>query len=378
MADSKLSALTELAAKPAATDELYIRDESEAASAESKRITASNLALLATTAGTALADNAILRADGTDSQQGSALTVSDPSSSIVTLATTVGNTLAIDATEPAAAAGASVAGKNVTITAQDAVASTDTDGAAAGGLVIITSGAAARRNSGNANGGNIRLAGGAGIGTGTAGQVEVTSTASGTVPGLTFVGDTNTGISNGAAGDVLSFITGGSSIAAINTAGLTASSNNAYDIASFRNISSLSGNITQSNPTGGATCVIGQIHESLTLSTSGTTTDTTANLLPANSLILGVTARVTTTITTATDWSLGDATIATRFASANAVMTAGSTSVGLNHLKGGVALDTTGPVQVAAAKLRVTTTLTPGAGVIRLTVFYMQFTAPAA
>lgn len=43
MADAKLSELTELAATPANDDELYIRDVSEAAVAESKRITAANL-----------------------------------------------------------------------------------------------------------------------------------------------------------------------------------------------------------------------------------------------------------------------------------------------------------------------------------------------
>ncbi len=45
MADTKLSALTELAAAPAEADEIYIRDESEAPSAESKRITLTNLRL---------------------------------------------------------------------------------------------------------------------------------------------------------------------------------------------------------------------------------------------------------------------------------------------------------------------------------------------
>lgn len=43
MADTKLSALTELAATPASDDELYIRDVSEAAVDESKRITVANL-----------------------------------------------------------------------------------------------------------------------------------------------------------------------------------------------------------------------------------------------------------------------------------------------------------------------------------------------
>lgn len=43
MADQKLSELTELAATPADADEVYIRDVSEAAAAESKRITIANL-----------------------------------------------------------------------------------------------------------------------------------------------------------------------------------------------------------------------------------------------------------------------------------------------------------------------------------------------
>ncbi len=43
MADTKLSGLTELAATPADNDESYIRDVSEAAAAESKRITIVNL-----------------------------------------------------------------------------------------------------------------------------------------------------------------------------------------------------------------------------------------------------------------------------------------------------------------------------------------------
>lgn len=43
MADTKLSALTALAAQPADNDEVYIRDVSEAAAAESKRITIANL-----------------------------------------------------------------------------------------------------------------------------------------------------------------------------------------------------------------------------------------------------------------------------------------------------------------------------------------------
>lgn len=122
----------------------------------------------------------------------------------------------------------------------------------------------------------------------------------------------------------------------------------------------------------------GTISELITLSVAGATTDSTADLLPANSLIDAVGCRVTTTITTATDWSVGDPTIAARFSSANATLTAGTTSVGMNHMKGGVATDAAGPTQTSAAKLRITTTGTPGAGVIRCTTFYRTFVAPTS
>jgi hypothetical protein len=120
------------------------------------------------------------------------------------------------------------------------------------------------------------------------------------------------------------------------------------------------------------------ISESMTLSTSGATTDSAANLLPANSIIEAVVARITTTITTATDWKLGDGTTAGRFTAANATLTAGTTDYGFVHRTTGVASATTGMVQVAAAKLRITTTGTPGAGVVRVTVFYRPFVAPTS
>lgn len=124
--------------------------------------------------------------------------------------------------------------------------------------------------------------------------------------------------------------------------------------------------------------IIGQASELITLSTAGTTTDSAANLLPANSIIDAVTAVVTTTITTATDWKLGDPTSAGRFSAVNATMTAGASAVGLLHMAGDVATVALGPTQAAAAKVRITTTGTPGAGVIRVTVFYRQFVAPTS
>jgi hypothetical protein len=121
----------------------------------------------------------------------------------------------------------------------------------------------------------------------------------------------------------------------------------------------------------------GSVSENLTLSTGGTTTDTAANLLPADSYIESVTGRVTTTVATATDWKLGDATTAGRFTAAQsgAQLTAGATIAGLVHC------DVTGnggPRQTAAAKVRVTTTGTPSAGAIRITSYYRTFVAPTS
>lgn len=117
------------------------------------------------------------------------------------------------------------------------------------------------------------------------------------------------------------------------------------------------------------------ISELLTLSTSGTTTDTTADLLPAGAVIESVVVRITTTIATATNWALGDPTTAARFAPANATLTAGTTSVGLTHVD---IVGAGGPRQTAAAKVRITTTGTPSAGAIRITVFYNQYIAPTS
>ncbi len=118
--------------------------------------------------------------------------------------------------------------------------------------------------------------------------------------------------------------------------------------------------------------------ELITLSTSGTTTTSSGNLLPANSLIKAVVCRVTTTITTATAWQVGDGTTAARFSASNSTMTAGTTVVGLAHMAGNVTTTAAGPTQAAAAPLVITTTGTPGAGAIRCTVFYEQFTAPTS
>lgn len=129
----------------------------------------------------------------------------------------------------------------------------------------------------------------------------------------------------------------------------------------------------------GAQWIFGSASELLTLSTAGLTTDTAGNLLPAGAIIDSVVCRVTTAITTTTDWAVGDGTTSARFSSANSTKTLGTTSVGLNHMSGAVTTLAAGPSQAAAAKVRITCTgSNPGAGAIRITVFYRQFVAPTS
>ena len=119
----------------------------------------------------------------------------------------------------------------------------------------------------------------------------------------------------------------------------------------------------------------GQASELLTLAAAATT-DTSANLLPANAIIEAVVARVVTIIPTAATWSMGDATIPARFAAGVAVA-AGTTVTGLTHVD---QTGTSGPRQTTAAKIRITPNLTPATatGQIRITVFYRQFTPPTS
>jgi hypothetical protein len=119
----------------------------------------------------------------------------------------------------------------------------------------------------------------------------------------------------------------------------------------------------------------GVASELLTIAAAATT-DTTANLLPANAAIDAVTVRVTTVIPTAATFSVGDATTAARFATGISTA-ATTTAVGLTHVdQTGAA----GPRQTAAAKVRITPNATPGAatGVVRITVHYHLFVAPTS
>jgi len=108
------------------------------------------------------------------------------------------------------------------------------------------------------------------------------------------------------------------------------------------------------------------------------TTDTTGNLLPANAIIEAVVVRVTTVIPTAATFTVGEATTAARFATGVAVA-ADTTAVGLLHRNPADA-DAAGPVQSAAAKVRITPDVQPAAatGIVRIEVFFSRFVPPTS
>lgn len=132
----------------------------------------------------------------------------------------------------------------------------------------------------------------------------------------------------------------------------------------------------------GSQAIFGVNSEDLTLATGGLTTDTAGNLLPAGALILGVTATVTTTIGSCTGgFQIGDATTAGRFSgAADTTLTQGETrnsNITGTSASTGVASLTTGILQAAAAKVRVTcTTSNASAGKVRISVIYFQLTTP--
>jgi hypothetical protein len=120
--------------------------------------------------------------------------------------------------------------------------------------------------------------------------------------------------------------------------------------------------------------------ELVTLATGAQTTDSTANLLPANSIIDIVQGVVNTTITSAcTGWELGDPTTAARFTANDTTLTAGEAVNGKVHITTGIASATTGMWQAAAAKVRITCAGgNPGAGKIRVVVYGRTFSVPTS
>lgn len=104
----------------------------------------------------------------------------------------------------------------------------------------------------------------------------------------------------------------------------------------------------------------------ITLSTSGATTTSTA-FVPSLFYNHGCSARVTTTITTATDWAVGIAGATSTFGTANSTLTAGTT----DYTKQGtpaVAL-ATGATAATLTAVLITCTGTAGAGAVRVKVW---------
>ena len=91
--------------------------------------------------------------------------------------------------------------------------------------------------------------------------------------------------------------------------------------------------------------------------TSGTTRDSTANLLPANSIIQYVGGVVTTAISggTCASWAVGDGTTGARFVAVDTTLTKGETQANTGTAwTTGIASATTGTYQASAAKVRLT------------------------
>lgn len=108
---------------------------------------------------------------------------------------------------------------------------------------------------------------------------------------------------------------------------------------------------------------------------SGASTNTGLSCLPANSVIDAVLYRITTTITTAASFTIGDGTIAARFCAAQSTLTVGTTGICFAQAD---QTGTSGPRQVAAAVVKITPNTTPGAGALRLIVYYHTWVAPTS
>jgi len=125
--------------------------------------------------------------------------------------------------------------------------------------------------------------------------------------------------------------------------------------------------------------------EEITLPTGGTTVDSTQKLLPATSIILGVSYYFTVKATGSglTAVQFGDSSTAARFGSqahSGNEIAAGVSGVGATHLTTGIASGTTGLYQAAAASLRLTLTGASAAtaGKVRVCVYGIKFTPPTA
>lgn len=109
----------------------------------------------------------------------------------------------------------------------------------------------------------------------------------------------------------------------------------------------------------------------VTLSTSGLTTTSTC-FVPTQFYNHGVAARVTTTITTSTNWALGIAGATSAFSTANATLTAGTTAIANQG-----AIATQGTTTNLGAVLITVTGANAGAGAVHIKAWGFTSAQPA-
>lgn len=171
-------------------------------------------------------------------------------------------------------------------------------------------------------------------------------------------------------------LTGGTLTGALTVPGITVTTTGTFTtILSTGSITTNTSEIV--NGANGSSWTKGSNMELLTLSTTAST-DTAGNILPANSVIEGVSVYVVTTIPTAATFTVGDANVAARFASIAAV-SSGTSGIGIT-MQGSTGANNSTPQQTAAAKVRITPSLTPATptGQVRIVVFYQQFAVPTS
>jgi len=112
--------------------------------------------------------------------------------------------------------------------------------------------------------------------------------------------------------------------------------------------------------------------ELITVDTGDATTNSAGNLVRANSSISAVACYVTTTITTAVNYTVGITGDTARFDGTNTNVTATNSWVAADQFA------TSEEWNASAATLEITFNATPGAGVIRCTVYGRQFIAPTS
>ena len=111
-------------------------------------------------------------------------------------------------------------------------------------------------------------------------------------------------------------------------------------------------------------------------------TDSAATLLPASSITLGVTVRVTVAIPTAATFTVGANVIGgtTKYEATGISTAANTTAVCTDQWDGGVATDPAGPSNNTARRIRIIPNLTPAnnTGRVRCDVFSLVFTPPTS